>query len=142
METFGAINYLSLSLSLPISLSPTNTQSLTLSVSLISLFLFFYFSLYLLYLSYFSLSLIFLSFSYSYFFLSLLSLSIFNHTHCLLKLQRLIASDGTAEIKYKKYLSASAHGAIVRRIDPSWWTHSAIYRSNQCSTTGVRKAMV
>ena len=33
-----------------------------------------------------------------------------------------------------------AHGAIGRRIDPSWgWTHWAISRSSQCSTTGVNK---
>ena len=30
-----------------------------------------------------------------------------------------------------------AHGAMGRRIDPSWWTHSALSRSSQCSTTGV-----
>ena len=27
-------------------------------------------------------------------------------------------------------------------IDPSWWTHRAISRSSQCSTTGVTKAVV
>ena len=32
---------------------------------------------------------------------------------------------------------ASAHGAMCRRIDPSWWTHWAISRSSQCPTTGV-----
>ena len=32
------------------------------------------------------------------------------------------------------------HGAIGRRIDPSWWTYSAISISSQCSTTGVTKA--
>ena len=32
--------------------------------------------------------------------------------------------------------------AMGRRIDPSWWTHWAISRSSQCSTTGVRKAVV
>ena len=31
-----------------------------------------------------------------------------------------------------------AHGAIDRRIDPSWWTH----RANSCSTTGVTKAVL
>ena len=31
---------------------------------------------------------------------------------------------------------------ISRRIDPSWWTHWAISRSSQCSTTGVTKAVV
>ena len=37
---------------------------------------------------------------------------------------------------------AFAHDAMDRRIDPSWWTHSAISRSSQCSTTGVTKAVV
>ena len=37
---------------------------------------------------------------------------------------------------------AFAHGVIGRRIDPSRWTHWAIYHSSQCSTTGVKKAVV
>ena len=37
---------------------------------------------------------------------------------------------------------AFAHGAMGCRIDPSWWTHSAISPSSQCTTTGVRKAVV
>ena len=37
---------------------------------------------------------------------------------------------------------ALAHGAMGRRIDPSWWTHRAISRSSQCTTTGLTKAMV
>ena len=37
---------------------------------------------------------------------------------------------------------AFAHGAMDRRIDPSSWTHRAISRSSQCSTTGVTKAVV
>ena len=37
---------------------------------------------------------------------------------------------------------AFARGAMGRRIDPSWWTHCAISRSSQCSTTGVIKAVV
>ena len=37
---------------------------------------------------------------------------------------------------------AFARGAMGRRIHPSWWTHSAISRSGQCSMTGVTKAMV
>ena len=37
---------------------------------------------------------------------------------------------------------AFAHGEMSRRIDPSWWTHGAISRSSQCSTTGVTKAVV
>ena len=35
-----------------------------------------------------------------------------------------------------------AHGVMARWIDPSWWTHSAISHSSQCSMTGVTKAMV
>ena len=35
-----------------------------------------------------------------------------------------------------------AHGAIGRVIDLSWWTHGTIYRSSQCSMTGVTKAVV
>ena len=34
------------------------------------------------------------------------------------------------------------HGAMGRRIDPSWWTHWAISRSSQCPTTGVTKTVV
>ena len=37
---------------------------------------------------------------------------------------------------------AFAHGAMGCRIDPLWWTHWAISRSSQCSTTGVTKAVV
>ena len=37
---------------------------------------------------------------------------------------------------------AFAHGTMGRRIDPSWWTHLTIFRSSQCSTTGVTKAVV
>ena len=32
---------------------------------------------------------------------------------------------------------AFTHCAMGRRIDPSWWTHCAISRSSQCSTSGV-----
>ena len=32
---------------------------------------------------------------------------------------------------------AFAHGAMDRRIDPSWLTHLAISCSNHCSTTGA-----
>ena len=28
---------------------------------------------------------------------------------------------------------AFAHGAMGHRIDPSWWTHSAIFRSSRCT---------
>ena len=37
---------------------------------------------------------------------------------------------------------AFANGSMGRRIDPSWWTHWAISRSSQCSTTGLAKAVV
>ena len=37
---------------------------------------------------------------------------------------------------------AFSHGTMVRRIDPSWWTHRAISCSSQCFTTGLTKAMV
>ena len=37
---------------------------------------------------------------------------------------------------------AFAYGAMDRRIDHSWWTHRAISRTSQCSTTGVIKAVV
>ena len=37
---------------------------------------------------------------------------------------------------------ASSRGAMGLRIDPSWWTHLAISRSSQCSTTGVTKAVM
>ena len=35
-----------------------------------------------------------------------------------------------------------AHGAMGRRIDPSWWTHGAISRSRQCSKTGIPNAVI
>ena len=35
-----------------------------------------------------------------------------------------------------------AHGAMGNRIDFSWWTHLAISRSSQCSTTSVTKTVV
>ena len=34
------------------------------------------------------------------------------------------------------------HGAMGCQINPSWWTNWAIFRSSQCSTTGVTKAVV
>ena len=37
---------------------------------------------------------------------------------------------------------AFAHGAMGRRIDPSWWTHGAMSRSSQCSTTGATMSVV
>ena len=37
---------------------------------------------------------------------------------------------------------AFAHGAMGRRIDPSWCTHWAISHSSQCPTTGVTKAVL
>ena len=36
----------------------------------------------------------------------------------------------------------STHGTVGHQIDPSWWTHQAIFHSIQCSTTGVTKALV
>ena len=39
-------------------------------------------------------------------------------------------------------VKAFAHGAMGHQIDPSWWTHSAISHSKQCSTTGITKAVV
>ena len=39
-------------------------------------------------------------------------------------------------------VKAFAYGAMGRGIDPSWWTHSSISRSSQCSTTGVTKGAV
>ena len=47
------------------------------------------------------------------------------------------------EARCSSVVRAFAHGAMGRRIDPSWsgpiWV---ISRSNQCSTTGVTKAVV
>ena len=41
---------------------------------------------------------------------------------------------------YSSVVRASAYGAMGRRmINPLWWTHWAISRSSQCSTTGVTK---
>ena len=37
---------------------------------------------------------------------------------------------------------AFAHGAMGRRIDPSWWAHWAISQSSQSPTTGVPNAVV
>ena len=37
---------------------------------------------------------------------------------------------------------AFAYGALGRRIDPPWWTHSVSSRSSQCSMTGVPKTVV
>ena len=37
---------------------------------------------------------------------------------------------------------AFTHGAISRRIDPSWWNHSAISRSSHCSVIGVTEDVV
>ena len=37
---------------------------------------------------------------------------------------------------------AFAYGTMVRRIDPSWWTHEAISRSSQCPKTGATKAVL
>ena len=37
---------------------------------------------------------------------------------------------------------ASAHGAMGRRIDPSWRTHGDMSPSSQCSATSITKAVV
>ena len=44
------------------------------------------------------------------------------------------------DIRLTKHGSAPSHCATMgRQIDVSWWNHRAIYRSSQCSTTGVKK---
>ena len=45
-------------------------------------------------------------------------------------------------VRCSSVVRAFAHGAMDRRIDPSWWTHWAIFRSSQCSTTGVTKVVI
>ena len=40
------------------------------------------------------------------------------------------------------YLFSFFYPLKVRWINPSWWTHLAISRFSQCSTTGVTKAVV
>ena len=49
---------------------------------------------------------------------------------------------GVGKARCSSVVRASAHGAVDRRIDSSWWTHLAIYHSSQCSTSGVTKALV
>ena len=44
-----------------------------------------------------------------------------------------------SRVRCSSVVRAFTHGAIGRRIDPLWWTHWAISRSSQCSTTGVTK---
>ena len=44
--------------------------------------------------------------------------------------------------KCSPVVRALAYGAMGRRIDASWWTHSAISRSRQCSTSVVTKALL
>ena len=39
------------------------------------------------------------------------------------------------------FLGVFANGVMGRRINTSWWTHCAVSRSSQCSTTGVTKAV-
>ena len=41
-----------------------------------------------------------------------------------------------------EHVPGRSHGAMGRRIDPSWWTHWAISRSSQCPATRVTKAVV
>ena len=45
-------------------------------------------------------------------------------------------------VRCRSVVKVFAHGAMGCQIDPSWRTHWAISRSNQCSTTGVTKAVV
>ena len=47
-----------------------------------------------------------------------------------------------ADLDCTSVVRAFAHGAMGRRIDPSWWTHLTISHSSQCSTTGETKAVV
>ena len=46
------------------------------------------------------------------------------------------------EVRCSSMVRAFTHGAMGHRIDPSWWTHWAISRSSQCSTTYIIKVMV
>ena len=45
-------------------------------------------------------------------------------------------------VRCSTVVRALAYGVMARQIDLSWWTHRAISRSSQCSTTGVRKAVI
>ena len=55
----------------------------------------------------------------------------------------LTASVATVGARCSSVVRAFAHGAMGRRIDPSWGGPTgAISRSTQCSTTGVTKAVV
>ena len=47
-------------------------------------------------------------------------------------------SDGA---RCSSVIRAFAHGAMGRRIDPSWWTHCTLSHYSQCSMTGITKAM-
>ena len=47
--------------------------------------------------------------------------------------------DWCKKARCSSVVRAFAHGAMGRRIDPSWWTQLAISPSSQCSTTGVIK---
>ena len=49
-------------------------------------------------------------------------------------------SHGGARCSFE--VRAFAHGVMGCRIDTSLWTHGAISRSSQCSTTGATKAVV
>ena len=39
-------------------------------------------------------------------------------------------------------VKAFSHGAMGRQIDPSWWTHWAIYCSSHAPSTGVTKVVI
>ena len=51
-------------------------------------------------------------------------------------------SDAIRGVRCSSVVTAFAHGAMGRRIDPLWWTHCAIYHTTQCATTGLTKAVV
>ena len=53
-----------------------------------------------------------------------------------------ISSTSVWGARCSSVVRAFAHGAMGHWINPSWWTCWAISRSIQCTTTGVRKAVV
>ena len=66
--------------------------------------------------------------------------------HTELKLPFIVLSELKKKRKKKSGMQSSSVVfvtlAMGRRIDPSWWTHWAISRSSQCSTTGVTNVVV
>ena len=63
------------------------------------------------------------------------------HCHCYLKMAAAFYKQTNKGARCSSVVRAFAHGAMGRRVDPSWWTHRAISRSRQCSTTGVTNAV-